>query len=272
MDLEGTVVVVTGAASGIGRATALALAHAGSDVVVADINGDGASEAAREIEGSGRRSLAIRTDVTKRDEVEALVRESIDWQGRCDVFLSNVGVGCVGAPQDYTHDEWEYLIAVNLWSCIWPLRTIIPHMLERGTGRLVFVSSGAGIEGQADRAPYNVAKFGIVGLTESLARYLKGTGVGVTLVVPGAVATDGWRIYRIAGAESLGDDQVERLRIEQREHSKSWPRPETMAAAIVDAIRSDRYAVIQHNPWQEDWFEDILVRKGRDPEAFVLGR
>jgi NAD(P)-dependent dehydrogenase (short-subunit alcohol dehydrogenase family) len=271
VEIEGAVAVVTGAASGIGKATAVGLARAGADVVVSDIDEAGGSATAREIEDLGSRAVFVRTDITSRGDVQALVDRSIAWQGHCDIFMSNVGVGCVGPPQDFTHDEWDYLLAVNLWSCIWPIRTIVPHMVDRGSGRLVFVSSGAGIEGQADRAPYNVAKFGIVGLAESLARYLKDKGVGVTLVIPGAVATDGWKLYRIAGAESLGDAEVSRMRDEQREHSKDWPRPETMAEAIVDGVRNDRYAVIQHNPWQEDWFEDVFVRKGRDPDAFVLG-
>src|SRR5438105_1823947 len=187
MELPGAVAVVTGAASGIGRATALALAREGADVVAADINDAG--PVVDEIEALGRRAIAMRVDVTQRIDVERLCADAIAWQGHCDVFVSNAGVGCVGAPQDFTFEQWEYLLRVNLWSCIWPLRTIIPHMLELGRGHLAFVSSGAGIEGQADRAPYNVAKFGIVGLAESLARYLADTDVDVTLVVPGAVAT-----------------------------------------------------------------------------------
>jgi NAD(P)-dependent dehydrogenase (short-subunit alcohol dehydrogenase family) len=271
LKLEGAVSVVTGAASGIGRATAVVLARAGSDVVVADVNEPDLESVAVEIEEYGRRSLVARVDVTRREEIDALVERAITWQGHCDIFMSNVGVGCVGAPEDFTPAEWEYLIAVNLWSCIWPLRSILPHMIERGTGRLVFVSSGAGIEGYADRAPYNVAKFGIVGLSESLARYLKDKGVGVTLVVPGAVATDGWKTYWVAGADSLGEAEVERMRIEQREHSRGWPSPEGMAEVIVDAVRDDRYCVLQHNPYEPDWFSRILTEKGRDPDGFVLG-
>lgn len=271
MELEGAVSVVTGAASGIGRATAIALAHAGSDVIIADINDEGSEGVAAEIERTGRRALAVHTDVTKREEIEALVDRSIAWQGHCDVLISNAGVGCVGAPHEFTPDEWTYLIDVNLWSAIWPLRPIIPHMVERGSGHLVFVSSGAGIEGQADRAPYNVAKFGVVGLAESVARYLKGTGVDASLIVPGAVATDGWKIYLIAGGDELGAEEVERKRLEQRDHSARWPAPEGMADAIVDAIRTGRYCVVQHNPYEPNWFANVLERKGRDPDGFVLG-
>lgn len=269
MELDGAVSVVTGGASGIGRASALELARAGSDVVVADVNDTGAEAVAREVETIGRRCLPLKVDVTRRDQVDALVERAIAWQGHCDVFVSNVGVGCVGGPHEFTFDQWEYLINVNLWSCIWPLRRVIPHMVERGQGHLVFVSSGAGIEGYADRAPYNVAKFGIVGLAESVARYLKPMGVDVSLVIPGAVATDGWKIYVIAGEPD--PQSIERKRVEQRDHSSRWPAPQGMAEAIVAGIRERRYAIIQHNPFQPDWFADILQRKGRDPDAFVLG-
>jgi NAD(P)-dependent dehydrogenase (short-subunit alcohol dehydrogenase family) len=271
MRLEDTVSVVTGAASGIGRATVIALARAGSDIVIADIDDAGAEEAANEIEAIGRRALFVRTDVTDREHVVALVEQAIAWQGRCDLFIANAGVGCAGLPHEFTHDEWDYLLAVNLWSAIWPLRTIVPHMLARGSGHLAFVSSGAGFEGYADRAPYNVAKFGIVGLAESVARSLKGTGIGVSLVVPGAVATDGWKRYVPANAAALSTSELNDVRATQREHSRSWPQPEVMANAIVDGIANDRYAIVQHNPFEPEWFSNVNRRKGEDLDAFVLG-
>lgn len=270
MELRDAVSVVTGSASGIGKATALELAGAGSDVVVADINAAGAGSTALEVESSGRRALPLRVDVTRRQEVESLVERAIEWQGHCEVFVSNVGVGCAGAAHEFSFDQWDYLIDVNLWSAIWPLRRIIPHMLERGRGHLVFVTSGAGLEGQADRAPYNVAKFGIVGLAESVARFLRPSGVDVSLVVPGAVATEGWKMCVFA--EEVDRDEADQRRAEQREQSSRWPAPQTMAKAIVDGILQRRYAIIQHNPHEPDWFANLHERKGRDPDGFVLGR
>jgi NAD(P)-dependent dehydrogenase (short-subunit alcohol dehydrogenase family) len=111
MELEGAVTVVTGAASGIGRATAIALARARSDVIVADIDTAGADAVAGEVEGTGRRALAIYADVAEREDVGALVERAISWQGHCDVFLSNAGVGCMGAPEDFTPGDREYMSA-----------------------------------------------------------------------------------------------------------------------------------------------------------------
>ena len=266
MDLEGSVAIVTGAASGIGRATAVAFAHAGADVDVAVI--EPTDHVVRDVEAAGRTALSVPTDVTKREEVEALVRRAIDWQGRVDIYVSNAGVGCIGAPEDFTPDEWEYALAVNLWSAIWPLRLVVPHMRERGRGRLVFVSSGAGFEGFADRAPYNVAKFGIVGLAEAVARSLQGSGAGVSLVVPGAVSTDGWKRTLVAGSDP---DETTAVREQQRPFGEAWPRPESMAEVIVRGIREDRYCIVQYNPHEPGWFANINAKKGRDPDAFVLG-
>jgi NAD(P)-dependent dehydrogenase (short-subunit alcohol dehydrogenase family) len=271
MDLTDTVAVVTGAAAGIGRATSLALATAGADVVLADINEDGAATAAAEIEAAGRRAIVVRTDVREAEQVHTLVERSIAWQGHCDVFVSNVGVGCMGLPHEFTDDEWRSLVDVNLMSAVWPLRVVVPHMLERSRGHLVFVTSGAGFEGTAERGPYNVAKFGIVGLAESVARALKDTGVGVTLVVPGAIESEGWKSMVIARAAERRSDEIERIRTEQHEQSSSFPPPQIMADAIVDGIRHDRYAVVQDNPYEPDWFAKLHEHKGRDLDGFVLG-
>ncbi len=256
-ELSGAVSVVTGGASGIGRATATALAREGSAVVVADIDIEGARAVADAIDG-----LAFEVDVSDREQVEELVRRSIEWKGHCDVFVSNAGIGCHGGPHEFTHDEWAKIIDTNLSSCIWPLRTLLPHMLGRGSGHLAFVSSGAGFEGFPDRAPYCVTKFGIVGLAESVARYLIGSGVHVTLVVPGAIASDGWKRSVVAQGN-------EHLHEQLREASGNWPAPETFAPQIVEAIAENRYFVAQYNPYEPDWLRNVLERKGRDPEGFI---
>jgi len=268
MQIDGAVAVVTGGASGIGRATSVELARAGAHVVVADIDGPGAESTVAEI---GTDALAVRADLARREEVEWLVRESIDWQGRCDLFVSNAGIGCQGDAQSFTVKEWESLLAVDLMASIWAMRVLVPHMLERGTGCLAFVASGAGYEGFADRAPYNVAKFGLVGLAESLARQLKDTGVHVAVIVPGAVSTNGWQRYMFAGEDSLDPSDVEARRERQREVGRNWPSPESMAAVIVDGIRNDRFHILQPYDAEPNWFTDIFRRRAEDPDAYVLG-
>jgi NAD(P)-dependent dehydrogenase (short-subunit alcohol dehydrogenase family) len=262
MQIGGSVAVVTGGASGIGHATALALAAAGADVVVADIDASGAQAVAEQVGG-----LAIDADLSQREEVERVVRESIAWKGRVDLFVSNAGIGCEGNAQDFTVDQWESLIALDLMASVWAMRLFVPHMLERGAGHLAFVASGAGYEAFADRAPYNVAKFGLVALAEALARQLKGSGVGVSVIVPGAVSTGGWRSYVFAGEAEPSAAQREAL----REHVRYWPSAESMAAVIVEGIRKDRFHIVQPYDAEPTWFTDIFRRRAEDPDAFVLG-
>jgi short-subunit dehydrogenase len=201
--------------------------------------------------------------------VEELVRRAVDWQGRCDLFISNAGVGCRGAVHEFSADEWDEILRIDLWASIWATRLVVPHMLERRSGRLMFVSSGAGLEGIASFAPYCVSKFGLVALGESLARELKGSGVAVSIVIPGAVSTDGWRNYRMPAA--LDESEAERIRNEVRQAGATWPSPESMAATIVDGIRAGRLYILQKHPTMDDWYGDVMGRRARDPDAFVLG-
>jgi NAD(P)-dependent dehydrogenase (short-subunit alcohol dehydrogenase family) len=271
MEFGDRVCVVTGAASGIGRATAVALAGEGADVAVCDIDAGGARACADQIEALGRRSLVLQADLGRRAEVERMVDASIAWRGRCDLFVSNAGVGCRGPAHAFSVGEWEEILAIDLMASIWAIRLLVPHMLERGSGHIAFVSSGQGLEGFAGYAPYAVAKFGLIGLGEALARELAGTGVRVSIVVPGAVATSGWKTYRFAGGEALDAAEVERRRSEIRADGAGWPSPDSMAATIVDGLRDDRVYILQKNPAVQDWYGDLMRRRADDPDGFVLG-
>ena len=261
---------MTGGASGIGRATAVAFAREGTDVVVADILDDLGRETVSLVEAEGSQGLYLHVDVGVREEVESLVERAIGWQGRCDVFMSNAAIACSGPPEAYSVEDWERVLDVNLWASIWAQRLLVPHMLERGSGHLVFVSSGQGFELQPQSAPYGVSKSALIGLAAALAKRLKGTGVKVSVVVPGAVGGDRqmWRTMRIAA----GSDE-ERIRAESREMSRVWPSPESMAATIVDGIEAGRFFIWQIGAGpHENWERNMLADLARDPDAFVLER
>jgi NAD(P)-dependent dehydrogenase (short-subunit alcohol dehydrogenase family) len=187
---QDAVCVVTGGASGIGRASALAFARAGADVVVADLNEEGAASVSGEVEALGRRGLPVQTDVSRPPELDELVARSIDWQGHVDLFFSNAGVAMWGAPEKIPFDRWEALADVNLWPQVRIVGTVLPHMLERGSGYLLHTASAGGLVGNPATVPYAVTKFAVVGLAESLAIYCSGTGVGVSVVCPMFVATN----------------------------------------------------------------------------------
>lgn len=259
-----SVAVVTGGASGIGRASALAFAREGSDVVVSDINDEGGRQVVSEIAELGRKAIYVHTDVARREECEALVDAAIDWQGHCDLFHSNAGIGMGGAPQAIPVEEWVRVLDINLHSHIWTVRRILPHMLERGSGHLVHTASSAGTIGFAMLIPYCVTKFGVVGLCESLASYVLERGLGVSVVCPLLVSTNiferSWN-YPEEGAREIDELYQEQVR---RYFRDAGMAPEKVADVIVEAVKENRLYVFPHPE-----LKAMIDSKWADPDAFV---
>lgn len=259
-----SVAVVTGGASGIGRASALAFAREGSDVVVSDINDEGGMQVVSEIAELGRKAIYVHTDVARREECEALVDAAIDWQGHCDLFHSNAGIGMGGAPQAIPVEEWVRVLDINLHSHIWTVRRILPHMLERGSGHLVHTASSAGTIGFAMLIPYCVTKFGVVGLCESLASYVLERGLGVSVVCPLLVGTNiferSWN-YPEEGAREIDELYQEQVR---RYFRDAGMAPEKVADVIVEAVKENRLYVFPHPE-----LKAMIDSKWADPDAFV---
>jgi NAD(P)-dependent dehydrogenase (short-subunit alcohol dehydrogenase family) len=264
LNWQGSVAVVTGAASGIGRASAVRFAQEGCDVIVSDINDDGGKEVVAQIEDLGRKALYIHTDVARRSEMEDLVGASIDWQGHVDLFHSNAGIGMGGAPQAIPVEEWEKVLDINLHSHIWTVRKLLPHMLERGSGHLVHTASSAGTLGFAMLIPYCVTKFGVVGLCESLATYVVDRGLGVHVVCPLLVNTNifdrSWN-YPEDDSESFDDKFQDQVRTIFREAGMA---PEDVAAAIVDAVNGNHLYVFPHPELKQ-----MIDAKWADPDEYV---
>lgn len=194
--------LVTGGGSGIGRATALALAAAGARVVVSDVNGEGVAETVRLVEAAGGTAWGMVVDVTQGAAVEALVRGAVERYGRLDWAVNNAGVGGVMAPTDQQSEAaWDSIMEVNLkgvWLC---MKYEIRAMLEQGGGAIVNVASAAGLVGFRYAAPYAASKHGVVGLTRSAALEYARKGIRVNAVCPGFTETP-----MVAG---LGETMVE---------------------------------------------------------------
>ncbi|MEM7275267.1 MAG: SDR family NAD(P)-dependent oxidoreductase [Actinomycetota bacterium] len=274
MELSDTVVVITGAGSGIGRSLAHSFAVAGSRAVVcADLDAAGAEGTVAELAEAhpGVAADAITVDVGDERAVERLATETLERHGSLDVFVSNAGYGLQGGIELPT-DEWAAMMNVHTWAHLAAARAVIPGMIERGGGYLLNTASAAGLLTQMDSGPYAVSKHAAVALAEWLSITYGDRGIGVSVLCPQAVRTN---IIASARKRRGGVDRPQRDR--DRDPADRQPRgrqaagdgvlePDEVAEDCIDAIRNERFLVLPH-PEVATYFQ----RKAGDYDRWLNG-
>jgi NAD(P)-dependent dehydrogenase (short-subunit alcohol dehydrogenase family) len=243
-ELAGKVAVVTGGASGIGRAIAEAMVAEGMQVMIADVEGDRLQATAREI---GTAAMVV--DVSRADQVEALARAAVARFGTVDVLCNNAGVGPMAPLTDLTLRDWRWMIDVNLWGVIHGVTAFLPIL--RGNpdgGHIVNTASMAGLMPVENLTPYCTTKYAIVGLSEAMAVELAADGVGVSILCPGPVSTDLGRSTRNRPAELAGalKDVLLEDSVQFEDQAIDWLSPEATAALVIRAIKANDLYVITH--------------------------
>jgi len=238
--LNGKRCLVTGAASGIGRATALAAAREGADLYLTDVDAGGLERAAAEIGRAGRVSHFKAIDIRDHDAVVALAAEIDAAHGSMDVVMNVAGVSTWGTIEKLQHSDWQKMIDVNLVGPISVLESFVPAMIASGRGgHVVNVSSAAGLFGLPWHAAYSASKFGLRGVSEVLRFDLRRHGIGVSLVCPGGVRTPLVDTVNIVGVDP-GSARIQKLKARFEKRAVS---PEHVAAKILEGVEKDRYLV-----------------------------
>lgn len=257
MNLDGKVAVITGGASGIGRACALAMARRGTNVVIADVNEARMGATVARIEAMGRRSLGVRCDVSRDGELEQLAERSIAEMGRVDLLMNNAGVVLGGTLESIPMADWEWIVNINLLGPVRGVRAFLPHMLERGSGYIVNTASFAGLVAHNPLTiPYDTTKHGVVGLSAGLALYCKPRGVGVSVLCPGYVETNLSESYRFRGLEDPG--------AASGRMPDATVQAEDVAERVVEAVEAERFLILSQPEHARIW-----ARRAQDIDAHI---
>ena len=265
MDLRGRTAVVTGGASGIGRALIQRFAREGANVIVADLDDAGMAAAAGEAQALGVKALAVRTDVADLAQVETLAARAFEAFGAVHVLCNNAGVAMWGGLESATHRDWQWVLGVNLWGVIHGIEAFVPRMIARGEpAHIVNTASMAGLIASKGLGVYNTSKYAVVGLSETLAKDLKPYRIGVSVLCPLGVQT------RIRESERNRPATLRNERAERAAPVELIGRslaPETVADMVLAAIHANELYVITHDESLEP-----LRRRFERMERSILDR
>ena len=275
-EFKGKVAVITGAASGIGRAMAERCLEEGMKVVLADIEAEFLRQTQNEFARIGSEVLAVATDVSVSSEVEKLARKTVDAFGQVNLLVNNAGIGAGSSLWESSINDCKWVIGVNLWGVIHGIRSFVPIMLDQNTtGHIVNTSSLAGLTNYHPSALYHLTKHGVVALSEQLYHDLamRGAKINVSVLCPGFVNTnimDGERYrpqqYRNDSAGNRQDSAADPVENMFREMVRAGMSPAAVADQVFNAIIDEKFYILTHPenmPAVQIRMEDIL--QGRSP-------
>jgi len=255
LTLNGAVTVLTGAGSGIGRATAVALAERGASVVVSDLSQARVTEVVEQITALGHPAIGLTADVTVEADLEKLRDAALERFGQVDVVMNNVGVLAVGAPETLPDEAWIRTIDINLFSVARSNRVFLPGLIAQGRGHVINTASASGLLSYGfDRLPYVASKHAIVGVSEALATYLGPKGVGVTCLCPSGVITN-----ILEGITVYGDAPST-----PRAPAHPLVSAEEVGRLTADAVEAGRFLVVTAPE-----VHDSLLERAKDIEAYI---
>jgi short-subunit dehydrogenase len=231
-NLKDRIAVVTGAASGIGRATSIELAREGCDLAISDVNEVGLEETAVEIRALGRRVCTHKVDVADKERMRLYAEEVLSTYGAVHVLVNNAGVTVSSTFEEQSLEDWEWIVGINFWGVLYGCKFFLPYLKQADEAHIVNLSSMFGLLGVPMQSAYCATKFAVRGLSEALWVELKQHNIGVTSVHPGGVRTNIAKSARTANDEVKGQaiDIIERLSIS----------PERAAKLIVKAIKKNK--------------------------------
>jgi NAD(P)-dependent dehydrogenase (short-subunit alcohol dehydrogenase family) len=247
---EGKGAMITGGASGIGLAVAKQLGARGARLVLADIEQGALDAAVAAFAAAGVEAHGVICDVRKRDDVEALAEQSFGKLGGVHLIFNNAGVAVGGPIAEMTHDDWRWIIDVDLWGPIHGVESFLPRMIEQGEGgHILFTASFAGLVPNVGLGPYCVAKYGVVALAEVLARELRQHEIGVSVLCPMRVGTNIGNSERNRAEDYGGPDATSPVLSQDEGNDDLAGRVldvDSVAALTVDAVVHNRLYVLPH--------------------------
>lgn len=246
---------ITGGGSGLGRALALHYARQGWSVALSDLSAERAATVAKEVADLGVSSLALQGDIRNAADLDALVAEANKQFGRIDIFVNNAGVAGAGSLMETSPDDWAWMLDINLMGVVRGCKAVAPLMKRQGFGHIINIASLAGIASAPMMASYNVAKAGVISLSESLRADLSGTGVGVSVVCPSFFVSD--------LASSARTCNAEQQRIVSKLVSKASFTADDIARNVAEGVAAGRFMILPQGDARFAWWFKRMM-----PERF----